>query len=111
MVCSQPAGTTLGLLRVPGVHLGPKHRVFDTPGVAHCYQLTSLLQPDEVKMLLPRRKLKGRTYRIGTGKSLLIGAIARVDIVDITGSTVYLTAFISVKLFLWVHRWCCWQKF
>jgi hypothetical protein len=25
-------GTTLGLLRVPGVPLGPKHRTFDTPG-------------------------------------------------------------------------------
>jgi len=29
------AGTTLGLLRVPGIDLGPKHRVFDTPGVPH----------------------------------------------------------------------------
>lgn len=25
-------GTTLGLLRVPGLPLGPKHRTFDTPG-------------------------------------------------------------------------------
>ena len=34
-------GTTLGLINVPGLPLGPKHRAFDTPGVPHDYQLTS----------------------------------------------------------------------
>jgi len=32
-------GTTLGVLRVPGVPLGAKQRVFDTPGVPHDHQL------------------------------------------------------------------------
>lgn len=44
-------GTTLGLINVPGLPLGPKHRAFDTPGVPHAYQLTSLLSPAEVKQV------------------------------------------------------------
>ncbi|KAG1661535.1 hypothetical protein FOA52_000045 [Chlamydomonas sp. UWO 241] len=42
-------GTTLGLLNVPGLPLGPKQRAFDTPGVPHDYQLTSMLNLTEVK--------------------------------------------------------------
>ena len=44
-------GTTLGLINVPGLPLGPKNRAFDTPGVPHAYQLTSLLNAEEVKQV------------------------------------------------------------
>jgi uncharacterized membrane protein YgcG len=88
-------GTTLGLLRVPGVPLGPKQRVFDTPGVRHAYQLTTRLPLEEVSMVLPRRRLKPRTWRVGAGFTLLIGGLARVDVVECPGTTLYLTAFVS----------------
>ena len=42
-------GTTLGLINVPGLPLGPKQRCFDTPGVPHNHQLTAYLKPEEVK--------------------------------------------------------------
>ncbi len=45
------AGTTLGLINVPGLPLGPKHRAFDTPGVPHTHQLTSLLSFEEIKQV------------------------------------------------------------
>jgi hypothetical protein len=88
-------GTTLGLLRVAGVPLGPKQRVFDTPGVRHGYQLTTRLQLEEVSMVLPRRRLKPRTWRLGEGSSLLIGGLARVDVVASPAPTLYLTAYVS----------------
>eukprot|EP00798_Chlamydomonas_sp_ICE-L_P007543 gene7543-692_t len=88
-------GTTLGLINVPGVPLGPKNRTFDTPGVAHDYQITTLLGYEDVKRVLPSTQLRGRTFRVGAGNSLLIGALARIDITDIPGSSIYLTVFVS----------------
>lgn len=88
-------GTTLGLLNVPGLPLGPKHRAFDTPGVPHDYQLTSILGLEEVKALLPSKQLKGRTFRVGPGNSLLLGGLGRLDIIGAPATTIYLTVFVS----------------
>ncbi|GFR47130.1 hypothetical protein Agub_g8817, partial [Astrephomene gubernaculifera] len=89
-------GTTLGLLQVPGLPLGPKHRAFDTPGVPHSHQLTSHLGLEEVKKVLPSKPLRGRTYRVGAGHTLLLGGgLARLDVVEAPGATLYLTAFVS----------------
>ena len=94
-------GTTLGLLNVPGLPLGPKHRAFDTPGVPHDFQLTSWLALDEVKALLPSKQLKPRTFRIGPGHTLLLGGLARLDVVAALSSTIYLTVFVS-HLSVWI---------
>ena len=90
-------GTTLGLLNVPGLPLGPKHRAFDTPGVPHDHQMTTVLSSnlEEVKALLPSKQLKGRTYRVGAGSTLLIGGLARVDVLSSPGATLYLTVYVS----------------
>ena len=88
-------GTTLGLLRVPGVPLGPKRRVFDTPGVHHPYQLTSRINLEELGMVLPRKQLKPRTYRLGEGYSIQIGGIGQIDVVKTPAATIYLTLYIS----------------
>lgn len=50
-------------------------RVFDTPGVPHPYQLTSRLNLRELAAVLPRRRLKPRTYCVPVGNSILIGAL------------------------------------
>ncbi len=91
-------GTTLGLLKVAGLPLGPKHRAFDTPGVPHGYQMTSLLAPEEVRLLLPARRLKPRTYRVPVGSCILIGGVARVDLVEAPGSSVYLTVYVADEI-------------
>lgn len=49
-IASMP-GTTLNLLNVPGLPLGPKNRAFDTPGVTHSHQVTAFLAPEEVKQV------------------------------------------------------------
>ena len=46
-------------------------------------------------MLLPRRQLKPRTYRMLAGQTVFMGGLARFDIVRIPGQTVYLTIWAS----------------
>ena len=46
-------------------------------------------------MLLPRRRLRPRSYRLGEGQSVLMGACARVDVVAAPGATLYLTVWAS----------------
>ncbi|KAG2482323.1 hypothetical protein HYH03_018745 [Edaphochlamys debaryana] len=89
-------GTTLGLLQVPGMPLGPKHRAFDTPGVPHPHQLTTQLGLEDVKKVLPSKPLRGRTYRLAAGNTLLLGGgLARLDVLEAPGATLYLTVFVS----------------
>jgi hypothetical protein len=86
-------GTTLGVLRVSGIPLGPKQRVFDTPGVPHSHQLTSRLPLAEAAALLPARRLKPRTWRLPEGTTILAGGLVRVDLLEVPGPTMYVTLF------------------
>jgi hypothetical protein len=86
-------GTTLGVLRVSGIPLGPKQRVFDTPGVPHSHQLTSRLPLAEAAALLPARRLKPRTWRLPEGSTILAGGLVRIDLLEVPGPTMYVTLF------------------
>ncbi|KAK9844801.1 hypothetical protein WJX74_007024 [Apatococcus lobatus] len=90
-------GTTVGMLRVPGLLPG-KARMFDTPGVPHDHQMASLLTSDEVPLLLPKRRLQPRTFRLGEGQSIMLGALARIDVLRCPGATIYLTAWMSDQI-------------
>jgi hypothetical protein len=52
----------------------------------------------QVKLLLPRRQLKPRTFRAAEGQTIFIGGVARVDVVRCPGSTLYLTVWASSDL-------------
>lgn len=39
--------------------------------------------------------MQGRTYRTSMGATLLLGGLARIDIVDHPGATLYLTVWVS----------------
>ena len=52
----------------------------------------------QVKMLLPRRKLKPRTFRAGVGQTVFVGGVLRIDVQDSPGATLYLTVWASDKL-------------
>ncbi|KAL6785331.1 hypothetical protein ACKKBG_A03405 [Auxenochlorella protothecoides x Auxenochlorella symbiontica] len=88
-------GTTLGALAVPGL-LPAGCKLIDTPGMDQVHSLAKYLPANELKMLQPRRALKGRTFRISPGKSVLLGGLARIDVVSQErGATLYLTPWIS----------------
>ena len=88
-------GTTIGIVNVSGGIVPPGCDMLDTPGVKHDYQLTTRMHLDEVRMLLPRRRLKPRTYRLGAGNTICLGGLGRIDVVTIPGSTIYITVWAS----------------
>lgn len=90
-------GTTLGMVRVSGL-LPTGCKMLDTPGVPHAFQLAEHLTADEMRMVLPRRQLKPRTFRIGAGQTIMIGGLARVDVVSCPGATLYLSVFVSDEI-------------
>ena len=49
----------------------------------------------QVRMLLPRRQLKPRTFRASSGQSILVGGLARVDLLQLPAQTIYLTVWAS----------------
>lgn len=49
----------------------------------------------QVALLHPKRRLQPRTYRIPEGHTLLVGGVARLDILQLPGATFYLTVFAS----------------
>ena len=55
-------------------------------------QLTWGLQ---VRMLLPRRQLKPRTFRASADQTVFLGGLARIDVVQIPAPTIYLTVWAS----------------
>lgn len=49
----------------------------------------------QVRMLLPRRKLKPRTFRASVGQTILVGGLARMDLMHLPAQTMYLTIWAS----------------
>lgn len=89
-------GTTLDMVLVEGLPLMARSRCYDTPGVPHTHQLTSRFGVEEVKNLLARdRPLKPRTYRVGANRTIFVGGVCRIDVVDFDYGTVYFTVWAS----------------
>ena len=107
--CFQPIteaavpGTTVGFIRLDGVLPSRRCRVWDTPGFENSVQLSSTafgLLPDEVRLLLPRRSLKPRSFRVLPNQALILGGLARVEVLEAPGSSVYLTVWASDEVSL-----------
>lgn len=52
----------------------------------------------QVRLLLPRKALRPRTFRIGAGHSVLIGGVARFDVLAAPAATIYLTLWASADV-------------
>lgn len=52
----------------------------------------------QVKMLLPKRRLKPRTFRAAEGQTVFVGAVARIDVHSSPGATLYLTVWASDEI-------------
>ncbi|KAM7389270.1 hypothetical protein PAMP_023258 [Pampus punctatissimus] len=55
------------------------HWLFDTPGIMKEHDLLSLLNEQEVRMVVPSQAVVPRTFVLKPGTSLLVGAVARID--------------------------------
>ncbi|CAI5478482.1 unnamed protein product [Closterium sp. Yama58-4] len=87
-------GTTIGVVPIEGV-LGGRTRVMDTPGLLHPHQLSVRLTREELKVVVPKKALKPRTFRIKPGQCVLLGGLARVDVEEAAAESIYLTAWLS----------------
>ena len=93
-LASHLPGTTLGVVKLPKL-LPNGTDVYDTPGLLQPFQVSSRLTGEEARMVLPRRRLSPRTYRVEVGGSIHLGGLARVDYLDGPQRTVYLTVWVS----------------
>lgn len=83
-------GTTLDSIRIP---LGRDINLYDTPGIIVNHQLTNRLTVEELRAVLPSKNVECVTYRLGEGKSLFLGGLARIDVLE--GKPFFFTVFIS----------------
>ena len=96
-IASPLPGTTLGMVKLPAL-LPNSSDVYDTPGLLQPFQLSSRLNGDEMKMVLPNKRVTPRTYRIEVGGTIHIGGLARIDVLESPQRTLYLTVWASNKV-------------
>lgn len=71
--------TTLAVQEIP---IGEHTTIYDTPGIAINNSLLGLAEKEVVKIIVPRKEIKPRTYQLAAKQSILIGGIARLDYVN-----------------------------
>ncbi|CAO2822264.1 unnamed protein product [Amaranthus hypochondriacus] len=92
-------GTTLGILRVAGV-LSGKAKMYDTPGLLHANLMSLRLTREEQKMIEIRKELRPRSYRIKAGQTIHVGGLVRLDLVQASVQTIYVTVCVSPNVSL-----------
>mmetsp|Transcript_10158 Transcript_10158/g.11257 ORF Transcript_10158/g.11257 Transcript_10158/m.11257 type:complete len:748 (-) Transcript_10158:47-2290(-) len=89
-------GTTLEFIKID---IGNGQTLYDTPGLLIPNTLTQRLTPAELKMVVPKSQVEPITFRLASGKCVLIGGLARIEVIGDTKPFLF-TFFISndVKL-------------
>jgi len=89
-------GTTLKFIKVEFGNGGEKETsLYDTPGLLIPGTLTQILTPEELKMTVPKKPIEPITFRVATGKSVLIGGLAEISVVGEDTKPFLLTFYIS----------------
>ena len=81
-------GTTLDFLKIK---LPNGVQMIDTPGLINKSQLTSRLTVDELKKVIPVKPINMVTLRVTEGKSILMGGLATIELVQ--GKSFFFTFF------------------
>jgi len=93
-LASHVPGTTIGILKLEGI-LPNDTDVYDTPGLLQPHQLSARMTADEAKIILPKKRMIPRTYRIQVGGTIHIGGVSRIDLLDAPQRTIYVTVWCS----------------
>lgn len=72
-------GTTLDVIDIP---VSPDFTLHDTPGLINPRQITRYVSPDDLKQLLPERKLRPKIYQLNPEQTLFFGGLARLDFLE-----------------------------
>lgn len=87
-------GTTLKFIEVD---IGDEQKLYDTPGLLVPGTLTQKLTPAELKMVVPRKQVEPITFRVASGKCVLVGGLARIEVVGDTKPFLF-TFFVSNEI-------------
>ena len=79
LTTSHLPGTTLGFVKAS--LLSGRQALYDTPGVVLPNQLTTLLTTSELADVVPKKRSSHVTLKLGEGKSVLVGGLARIHVV------------------------------
>lgn len=71
-------GTTLKFIKID---IGGGKSVYDTPGLLVPGCLTERLTPEELKMVVPKKRVEPITFRVGPGKCVLVGGLAKIELI------------------------------
>ena len=86
-------GTTLDFIKI---RLPNGVTMIDTPGLINRGQLTSKLSTAELKQVIPVKPINAVTLRIESGKCILIGGLAKIELLD--SRPFFLTFFVSNEI-------------
>ena len=86
-------GTTLDFLKI---RLPNGLTMIDTPGLINKGQLTAKLTTDELKQVIPRKPIDTVTLRVSQGKCILMGGLARIELLE--GLPFFFTFFVSNEI-------------
>ena len=82
MVTTSPLpGTTLKFIKV---ELGDGRSLYDTPGLLIPGTLTQRLTPAELKMVVPKKEVEPVSFRVASGKCVLVGGLAKIEVIGDT---------------------------
>ncbi|XP_003383934.1 PREDICTED: nitric oxide-associated protein 1-like [Amphimedon queenslandica] len=80
-----------------------RHWLHDTPGAVNDIQATNHLTTNELRLMLPKKRLSPRTIILKEGQSVFLGGLARLDYIQ--GKTsAYFTIFTSSYLPIHTRR-------
>eukprot|EP00579_Thalassiosira_antarctica_P012651 CAMPEP_0201919674 /NCGR_PEP_ID=MMETSP0903-20130614/8495_1 /ASSEMBLY_ACC=CAM_ASM_000552 /TAXON_ID=420261 /ORGANISM="Thalassiosira antarctica, Strain CCMP982" /LENGTH=788 /DNA_ID=CAMNT_0048456255 /DNA_START=94 /DNA_END=2458 /DNA_ORIENTATION=+ len=71
-------GTTLKFIKI---ELGGGKCLYDTPGLLVPGCMTDRLTPEELKIVVPKKRVEPITFRLASGKCCLVGGLARVELI------------------------------
>ncbi len=89
-------GTTLGLLRRK--MKGARFYLYDTPGIATSDRAVDLLSVECQRKIVPSRELTRKTFKISRGRSVLIGGMFKLDVLNDDRPIFQIFTYENVKL-------------
>ncbi|EFR31017.1 ribosome biogenesis GTPase YqeH [Eremococcus coleocola] len=90
-------GTTLEFIELP---LTEDHALIDTPGIIRSQQITHYLDREGIKVVLPDKMIKPRSFQLDSGQTIFFAGLGRLDFER--GDKTSFTFYVSNNLLL--HR-------
>ena len=69
-------GTTLDQIKIP---LSDGRQLIDTPGIIHSTQMAHYLKGSDLKVAVPKKRIKPREYQLNPGQTIFMGGLGRFD--------------------------------